>query len=609
MLRLQLPDGRVFDDLSAIVRVKSEFEEKSLLLHLQFHLPTFFSLVENILRRLLIRHADILIAPLRTASDYSIACRLFVRSVGALYFLAFLSSIPQILGLVGSHGILPLSQFPYTGWTGVAADRALLGTCLLGTLLGLMLTFRIKPFLSAVALFGLYSLLITAGGEFFAFTFDYYQLEVGLIAILVAPFTGRRSRHSAPPNILVWYVWWLLFRLLLFPLLNFFSGTPIDFSSSQARFDLMCQPIPTAISWWIFQAQPWLQTSITFVTTALSIMALIALPAGKKWRPLTGVVFIATSLWGLLLGNGSLSPWLTISLSLLCFDNSRLHFFSLDNEKSSQQSIEPPVRLFRPIAIATGAAFLWLLSFLYTVDGYGCAVPPTGETLLKISSRMRLMLSHIGYARPVYNRPEIVIEGTSDGKHWRPYILGWKPVLPSQAPRFACFYHPRLDWQLWFPFTGNSSYWIGSLMFNSPNQLGRTYDWKPEPILVNFVAGLKRNQPEIIALLQSNPFPNKPPLTLRLQLYDYEFTRMKQHRKTGRWWNRKLLGTLDIEQEKLYPNLPPVKVVKKVSTEKNAAPLPTLPPSLKPAPATATKSANQTPVGGKGPVDDKTSPH
>jgi hypothetical protein len=47
-------------------------------------------------------------------------------------------------------------------------------------------------------------------------------------------------------------------------------------------------------------------------------------------------------------------------------------------------------------------------------------------------------------------RPEIIIEGSLDGKTWHPYAFKYKPTDPLQTPSFAGFHMPRIDWQMWF---------------------------------------------------------------------------------------------------------------------------------------------------------------
>jgi hypothetical protein len=43
-------------------------------------------------------------------------------------------------------------------------------------------------------------------------------------------------------------------------------------------------------------------------------------------------------------------------------------------------------------------------------------------------------------------------------------------------------------------------------------------------------------------LLETNPFPDKPPLYVRAQLYEYTYAGGDEAAK-GLWWHRRLLGT------------------------------------------------------------------
>ena len=54
-----------------------------------------------------------------------------------------------------------------------------------------------------------------------------------------------------------------------------------------------------------------------------------------------------------------------------------------------------------------------------------------------------------------------------------------------------------------------------------------------------------------LGLLETNPFPNRPPKWIRASLFDYHFTTPAQRGKTGDWWTRKYL--------RLY--MPPVALV------------------------------------------------
>ncbi|TMC42199.1 MAG: lipase maturation factor family protein, partial [Chloroflexi bacterium] len=43
-------------------------------------------------------------------------------------------------------------------------------------------------------------------------------------------------------------------------------------------------------------------------------------------------------------------------------------------------------------------------------------------------------------------------------------------------------------------------------------------------------------------LLRVNPFDGDPPRFVRALLYLYRFTTPKEHRETGAWWHRELVG-------------------------------------------------------------------
>ena len=59
------------------------------------------------------------------------------------------------------------------------------------------------------------------------------------------------------------------------------------------------------------------------------------------------------------------------------------------------------------------------------------------------------------------------------------------------------------------------------------------------PWFWRFVERLLENEPTVTALLEKNPFADKPPLYVRAQFYDYTFAGSEQK---GQWWNWRLLG-------------------------------------------------------------------
>jgi hypothetical protein len=53
---------------------------------------------------------------------------------------------------------------------------------------------------------------------------------------------------------------------------------------------------------------------------------------------------------------------------------------------------------------------------------------------------------------------------------------------------------------------------------------------------------LLQGSPEVLELLEKNPFPEKPPRFLRAVLYEYHFTDMATLREKGEWWRRERRG-------------------------------------------------------------------
>ncbi len=123
-------------------------------------------------------------------------------------------------------------------------------------------------------------------------------------------------------------------------------------------------------------------------------------------------------------------------------------------------------------------------------------------------------------------RREIVIEGTSAdaltaGTTWRAYEFKGKPGDPSRLAPQITPYHLRLDWLMWFA------------AMSDPDE---------HPWFAALLARLLEGDPGTLGLLKTNPFPDRLPRYVRAFYYAYRFTTPDEHRQTGRWWARELLG-------------------------------------------------------------------
>jgi Protein of unknown function (DUF1222). len=59
----------------------------------------------------------------------------------------------------------------------------------------------------------------------------------------------------------------------------------------------------------------------------------------------------------------------------------------------------------------------------------------------------------------------------------------------------------------------------------------------------NFCIRLLQGSPDVLQLLDRNPFPARPPRFVRGGLYRYRFSDPVMRRATGAWWTRESLGT------------------------------------------------------------------
>ena len=52
--------------------------------------------------------------------------------------------------------------------------------------------------------------------------------------------------------------------------------------------------------------------------------------------------------------------------------------------------------------------------------------------------------------------------------------------------------------------------------------------------------GILRGSPDVLALLDDNPFADEPPRYVRLLYYKYRFATPEERREQGVWWTREL---------------------------------------------------------------------
>jgi predicted DCC family thiol-disulfide oxidoreductase YuxK len=489
-------------------------------------------------------------------ADYFLVRRVFLGCLGAIYLIAFLSLWVQITGLIGMNGILPAADWmaqvrgavesnsigvdryrllPTLCWFS-ASDGSLHFHCAVGATLAVLLMAGIAPQVCLALMWLLYLSLATVSREFLGFQWDNLLLEVGLLAIFFAPcqLMPRASRPSPPSRAVLW-----LLRLLLFKLM-FLSGVVKLASHDETWRNLTAltlhyetQPLPNWIAWHAHQLPLSFQKSSCALMFVIELAVPFLIFTPRRPRMIGGAALAGLQVLILLTGNYTFFNWLTLALCLLLLDDFALaRLWSVLSRKRLANDAEPsprshatPHRWQRWQIAALAPLFLAVLSVSAVQLGSPFGRLPgwlsPAAHVYQWLSPFRSINSYGLFAVMTKDRPEIVIEGSVDGREWKEYEFPHKPGDVNRRPTLVAPHQPRLDWQMWFAALG---------------------DVRQNPWLVAFCARLLQGSPEVLALLEKNPFPAHPPKYVRARLYDYRFTSREERRRTGAWWTRELKG-------------------------------------------------------------------
>lgn len=548
-------DGSVYSGAEAVFKSLAHKEHYHLPLQFYRDFPTFADTTEWLYhfvaghRTLFSRATKLLWGGHVERPSYFLVRRAFLSCLGIIYFIAFVSLWVQITGLIGSNGILPvasqmaawrqeasdahvgLSRFlhePTLCWLS-SSDAFLKFQCAAGAILAVLLVFGIAPAPCLFLLWLIYLSLCTVGAQFLSFQWDILLLETGLLAIFFAPWQWlprHPLRETPPSRLVIWLLRWLLFKLMFqsgsVKLVHDQNGVWHNKTALDYHFET--QPLPTWIGWYAHQLPHWIHRSDVWVmfVIELGVPFLIFFP--RRPRQLACLAFIALQLFIMLTGNYGFFNLLTIVLCIILLDDAALQKCLPRNWCACSPAISQPGAPFRRalrgllLAMLVGAVALTsYVQFFLTFE----IRPWLPSALIPVYLWLEPFHSFSNYglfADMTTLRPEIIIEGSYDGKNWLAYEFKYKPGDLDQRPRFVEPYHPRLDWQMWFAALGN---------------------YQNNPWIVNLCVRLMQGSPQVLALLDKNPFPKKPPKYLRATLYLYHFTDTTERRKTGNWWKRR----------------------------------------------------------------------
>jgi predicted DCC family thiol-disulfide oxidoreductase YuxK len=456
---------------------------------------------------------------------YELLAWWFLRIFGLICLAAFISFGVQALGLVGSQGIVPVADyltairnhfgierywlFPMIFWLN-SGDSFIQITCWSGALVSLLLVFNILPRLSLLMIYVLYLSLFYAGQDFMTFQWDLFLLETAVTAIFLC----------GPLMMGVWLLRWLLFRFMFMGgMVKYFSGDSTWHDFSALSYYFMTQPLPSPLAWYVDHLP---QSFLSFSTGATLMVELIVpffifLP--RHIRFFAAYIFLIFQIIIILTGSYNFFNLLTILLCLMLFDDAALRRWlpSRLSTYAVRQSTSKILYFFASIF----AFFAIFSSVVQFEQRFGFDVSPLSTTINNSITPLHIINTYGPFAVMTTKRKEIIIEGSDDGIYWSEYHFKYKPGDTKRPPVWNIPHQPRLDWQMWFAALG------------TPAQ---------NPWFLHLLQRLLENSPAVLALFEDNPFPNKPPLYVRAQFFDYDFTNSKEKIQTGAWWSRQLEG-------------------------------------------------------------------
>ncbi len=490
-------------------------------------------------------------APLRnppTAESFLTGRRLFCPALGAIHVVAALSLVFQVCGLLGKNGIQPASNFlsaaraelglaaffkiPTLCWLS-DSDGMLLTLCALQAGAGALMLAGKLPGAAALTAWAAFLSLCSVGSPFLDFQWDGLLLETSLLAAFFLPWnaTPRWNEESDIQRIARWLLGWLLFRLLLLSgVVKLASGDPEWRNLTALCHHFETQPLPLWTAFYLHKLHPLL---LKAGVVAMFAMELIV-PFGffsRQWRTWAVLATAVLQAALILSGNFAYFNWLTLALCApLLPDTSWRRIPPSFLPHPSRKTPSPPIRLAGFSALALLAL---LVTGLQTLSAFlpGSHPQALARSASGLLAPLRSFNSYGLFARMTTRRPEIVLEGSSDGVVWRGYKFKWKVEDPWKRPELIAPFHPRLDWQMWFAS-------LGSI--------------RDSPWLVHFIQRLLQGSPDVLSLLAENPFPEKPPVWIRARLFEYQFAT-----SGSAWWVR--------EERGLF--CPPVRLSPEAATE------------------------------------------
>jgi hypothetical protein len=321
----------------------------------------------------------------------------------------------------------------------------------------------------------------------------------------------------------LWLLRWLLFRFLFMSgMVKLLSADPNWWNLSALSYHFVTQPLPTPLAWYAAHLSLGTLKFLTAGTFFVELLLpfLIFCPRRLRFFAAFGILTLQSCI--LITGNYNWFNLQTMLLCLLLFNDAAVRSILPSRLRRLLPAGAQPTSSPRAMRLVVGALALLIVfcSLVQMELRFGGRPPAVAQAVDSVFEPLHIVSAYGLFAVMTTQRDEIVIEGSSDGADWREYEFRYKPGDLARRPPWTIPHQPRLDWQMWFA------------ALEDPRRL----QW-----FARFLKAVLENQPAVMALMEKNPFPDKPPRFVRAQFYDYRFSDSAE-KASGRWWHRHLLG-------------------------------------------------------------------
>jgi len=471
----------------------------------------------------------------------------FLRLLGIVHLMAFGSFATQILGLNGSHGVLPTSEFltniseqlgtgperyfllPTLAWLN-SSDAFIQGMANVGVLLSIMVILGICTGPALVLCMVLWLSLITGGGEFTQFQSDGMLVEATLLSLFVVPWTlfeppwpvpKTWRRQSPPSQVGIWLLRLMIFRFMFASgAVKIQSHDPTWANLTALQYHFETQPLPTPVAWYVAHLPKWLLKGMVLGMYMSELIAPWLVFGTSLVRYIGAALICALQIGIIITGNYTFLNYLTIVLAVSMLDDG---FFTRWLPERLCQKIVQSVEEQSGKAAGLRRKILYVLAAPMFVLAISALVTTFTRAdglvsgLMDLVSPFHLADRYGVFAVMTTTRPEIIFEGSNDGKTWLPYELQNKPGDLDCAPPWVAPHMPRLSWRLWFSGMGPPA---------------------SSPWVLPLIEKMLTNSPAVMGFFAHNPFPNQPPRYIRTLVYNYHFTDDAKRSASGDWWWR-----------------------------------------------------------------------